>query len=126
MGLAALKPSFPDDALLLISNPESIRHEAAQRGSRASTKGGCGICHAVRQRRSGVLPPEPGDGAPGRAVVSIWPASVAAEHKKSARHERTRHPLRVFERSGEKPTVVSLSCLGDEEVIRLGRNDTSR
>src|SRR6516164_7859521 len=62
--------------------------------------------------------------APGQAAASIWPASVATEHEKSSRHERTRRSLRVFECSGERRAVLSLRCLSDDEVICLSRVTT--
>lgn len=71
-------------------------------------------------------PARGGVAAPGQAAASIWPASVATEHEKSSRHERAGRSLRVFERRGERRPVLSLRCLSNDEVIRLGRNDTSR
>ena len=62
--------------------------------------------------------------APG--FTSIWPASVAAEHKEPAWNQCARDSDHVFERGGEKATVFLPVCLGDEEIIHLRGNDTRR
>jgi hypothetical protein len=58
-------------------------------------------------------------------VASVWPASVAAEHKEPAWNQCARDSDHVFERGGEKATVFLPHCLGDEEVIHL-RGDYTR